>query len=216
MSEQPAATPGASTVTTGQEPTTPVTQTPAPNSAAPAAAPSIEELQATLERERKERQDANKEAQATRAKLRQLEQADEERRKAAMTEEEKIKAEVEALRGETATLKAERQSMLISSAVQSAAVKLGIVDPEAALKLLDADALKLGDDGRPTNTEDALKKLLDAKPYLLGQTGNSSTTNPGRGSAATIGEEAELRKLAYGQGASIFDFSRIQRAVGGK
>lgn len=214
MSETPAATPGASTVTPGQEPTTPVQQTPAPNSAAQAAAPSVEELQATLDRERKERQDANKEAQSIRAKLRELEKADEERRKAAMTEEEKAKAELEALRAEAASLKAERQSMLVSAAVQSAALKVGIVDPEAAIKLLDPSALKLDADGRPTNAEDALRELAKAKPYLLGQTGGSSTTNPGRGDAAAIGQEDELRSIAYRQGGSPFDFSRIQRSGG--
>lgn len=64
--------------------------------------------------------------------------------------------------------------------VMLAASRLGIVDPEAAYRLLDQSALKFDDDGAPTNTEAALRDLLKARPYLAGGTASGGATNPNR------------------------------------
>ena len=57
------------------------------------------------------------------------------------------------------------------------AAKLGIVDPDAAWKLLDKSALEYVDD-KPSNTELLLQGLLKDKPYLAG--GGSSAANPAK------------------------------------
>ena len=55
------------------------------------------------------------------------------------------------------------------------AAKLGIVDPDAAWKLLDKSALEYGADDKPLNTELLLQGMLKDKPYLAG--GGSSAAN---------------------------------------
>lgn len=59
------------------------------------------------------------------------------------------------------------------------AAKLGIVDPDAAFKLLDHSKIEYDDAGNPSNTEQLLKDLLTDKPYLSGGSGGSPA-NPGR------------------------------------
>ncbi len=61
--------------------------------------------------------------------------------------------------------------------VMLVAGKLGVVDPDAAYKLLDKSKLEYKD-GKPINTEQLLKTLLTEKPWLAG-TGTSSS-NPAK------------------------------------
>lgn len=76
---------------------------------------------------------------------------------------------------------AEKQKALSTlSDVTGKAAKLGIVDPDAAYKLLNRSALEYGDDGMPTNTESLLVALLKDKPYLAGA--GSSAMNPAKSS----------------------------------
>jgi hypothetical protein len=65
--------------------------------------------------------------------------------------------------------------------IQTEAAKLGIVDLEAALKLIDRSAIAVSDDGTVSGVEIAVKALLDAKPYLKGGTTPTigAPTNPG-------------------------------------
>jgi len=76
---------------------------------------------------------------------------------------------------------AEKQKTLSTlSDITAKAAKLGIVDPDAAYKLLNRSALEYGDDGAPTNTETLLVALLKEKPYLAG--GGASAMNPAKSS----------------------------------
>ena len=61
------------------------------------------------------------------------------------------------------------QELLQSTAIERAAVQLGIVDPEAASQLIDRSALVIGKDGQPEpeSVTAALQALTEAKPYLL-------------------------------------------------
>lgn len=56
----------------------------------------------------------------------------------------------------------------LRAAVVSEAAKRNVVDPDAALALLDRSLLEEGEDGSPTNIADAMDSLLTAKPYLVG------------------------------------------------
>ena len=76
---------------------------------------------------------------------------------------------------------AEKQKALSTlSDITAKAARLGIVDPDAAYKLLNREALEYGDDGAPTNTEALLQALLKDKPYLA--SGGSSAMNPAKSS----------------------------------
>lgn len=57
---------------------------------------------------------------------------------------------------------------LLRSAVVAEAARQNVVDPDAALALLDRDSLVLNDEGSPTNIAEAMDSLLKAKPYLVG------------------------------------------------
>lgn len=68
--------------------------------------------------------------------------------------------------------------------VQLLASRIGIVDPDAAVKLLDWSSLDYAEDGRPQDIEAALRQLIEDRPYLARQTderprqAQGSPTNP--------------------------------------
>jgi hypothetical protein len=83
--------------------------------------------------------------------------------------------------------------------VERQARKLGIVDEDAAYRLLNTSAITLDDDGKPSNIEALLKDLVKAKPYLAAQPAASSgsPTNPARtGAGASDAFTAALYKGA--------------------
>lgn len=95
------------------------------------------------------------------------------------------KSELQKAVEKTAQLEKERESWQSKQKETAAqydvalkAAKLGIVDPDAAWKLLDRSALEYGADDKPTNTEALLQGLLKDKPYLAG--GGSSAMNPAK------------------------------------
>ncbi len=61
------------------------------------------------------------------------------------------------------------KSMRITHSVTLEAMKLGVVDPEAAVKLIDSAKLKLNEAGEVTNASEVLSELIAAKPYLAGK-----------------------------------------------
>jgi hypothetical protein len=63
-------------------------------------------------------------------------------------------------------LKTER----VRVAVVSEAASKGIVDADAAYRLLDSSSLEFDDEGNPKNVSEAVTKLVEAKPYLVGDT----------------------------------------------
>lgn len=65
------------------------------------------------------------------------------------------------------------QERIISSDIQLNAAKLGIIDPDAAAKLLDWSGLEYDEDGLPTNAAALLEQLLVSKPYLRGASANA-------------------------------------------
>jgi hypothetical protein len=188
----------ASTQQAAQGSTVPVADKPA----------SLEELQRLLDAERKDRADANKEAQSMRAKLRQLEQAEAERQKASMTEQERIKAELEEARAERDRLAAQAREIVGKSAVLAAAQKAGVIDPDAVYKLL-RDDLQFGDDGTPKDIDKQIAELTKAKGYLLGQ--GTNPANPARGGAGAMTEGERLYRDARGVGFQPFDPANISR-----
>lgn len=71
------------------------------------------------------------------------------------------------------------RELKIERAVERVAGKLGAIDTEAVIKLIDKGALKIDKDGNVENAEEVVKALLEAKPFLKGS--NGSPANIGGG-----------------------------------
>lgn len=85
-------------------------------------------------------------------------------REAEMSEQEKLTEQTTTLRTELDQARAEARDLR----VQVAASKLGILDPDAAAKLLDWDTVE--DPSDPKQVVRALKTLIQERPYLAGTT----------------------------------------------
>lgn len=72
-----------------------------------------------------------------------------------------------------------------------------VVDPEAALKLLDRSTLELGEDGVPTNTASAVDALLEARPFLVSSGGGSARGNADQGARQGGKEQLSRAALAH-------------------
>jgi len=97
-------------------------------------------------------------------------------------------------------LKAER----LERAVDRAASKLGFIDPDDAVRLLDKDQIEYDDGGKPTNVEKLLKALAAAKPHLVNKkeddskgTGDKKAPpagpNPNKDAKGGLNEEEQAR-----------------------
>lgn len=173
-------------MTTGQEPQTEAGQAPAqqpePNSQEPEKfdAEYVKKLRA--------------EAAGYRKRLNDLEtkfKADED---AKLSEADQLKKRLADLEAQYKQNAVERQEQTTRYEVMLAASKLGIVDPEAAFKLLDHNALEYGENGAPINVEAALKALVTARPWLQKQeqpAGAGSPANP----AGTKGGRLTLEEV---------------------
>ena len=69
----------------------------------------------------------------------------------------------------------ERQQWRLAQAVQMHAARLGIVDVDAAGKLLDTSALEYDENGQPTNAEALLTAMLEQRPWLRGAQSTQAT-----------------------------------------
>jgi len=123
------------------------------------------------------------------AKLEEIETANQsdlekERDRAAKAEERATKIEAEA------------REIRVRAALVAEAAKPGrnIVDIDAAIALLDRDALDLDADGNPTNIASAMDSLLKAKPFLVASDGGADlgARDPGGVKQVT---EAELKTM---------------------
>jgi len=122
------------------------------------------------------------EAAENRKRLRELEakvKADED---AKLTEQERLQKRIAELEKKDSEYQQTLQERTVRYEVMLTANKLGIVDPDAAFRLLDISSLEFDEDGKPNNIEKVLKKLVSDKPYLIGSGGGSaSPTNPAQG-----------------------------------
>lgn len=122
-----------------------------------------------------------------------------------MSEQERINAELEALREKSAALEAENaqvynevQTEKIKSAVVSAAAGR-FESPEAAYQLLgEDDGITISDGGEVEGVEEALNALLEKYPFLgkKSATSRTSTANP-EDPTKSKGKTDEQRKKEY-------------------
>ena len=132
-------------------------------------------------------QKIRREAAEYRKRLRELEKALKEKEEAELSEQEKLRRRVAEYEARLAELERERQERTLQYEVKLRAAAMGIVDPDAAWRLLDLAAIEFDEDGTPTNIDEALQALVQAKPYLKGQTAPPmAPTNPPRGKRLTL------------------------------
>ena len=101
-----------------------------------------------------------------RNKLRDTEQQLAELRQAQMSDEERREARLTELASQNQALEGQVKAARLEAAVTAAAGRLDIVDPDAAVRLLDLTGVTYGEDGAPENIDTLLNGLLEARPYL--------------------------------------------------
>ncbi|MFQ5433482.1 MAG: hypothetical protein ACE5FD_01260 [Anaerolineae bacterium] len=145
---------------------------------------------------------ARREAAKYRTELRKLQEAEEKRQRAEMSEVDRLKADLEQAQQQAQQAAEQARTQLIRSAVVAEAAKAGFADPADAVQFVDPTGLAVNDDGLVDGAADAITALAEQKPYLLKQqqaASQSSPTNPAREIGSRSKEE--LRKLVYGDGA---------------
>lgn len=131
------------------------------------------------------------------------------------TLEEKLAAmeqQVQQWQQEREQFQAKMRELQARAAVLTTAARMGVVDPEAAWRLLDANTLKMGEDGQPQGVEEALRELVKAKPYLLG--GPTSAANPSTGRRADRLTREAIEKMTPEEINARWD--EVQAVLGGK
>ena len=81
--------------------------------------------------------------------------------------------------------------------VERAARRMGLVDEDAAFRLLDLDRIEFDAAGQPANIEALMQELLERRPWLgAGAFSNrASPTNPSRDGQRTLTRDA-IRRMS--------------------
>lgn len=129
---------------------------------------------AELERTRAALKAANKEAADRRKRLDTLETAEKERQQAEMTELDKTKVELDALKAANATAQASLRRAALKDAASDAAQRAGLTFAAGALADAVAlgafDELEVSESGSVAGMADAVKALHKQRPYLFAPT----------------------------------------------
>lgn len=152
----------------------------------------------TLEEALKQLAETRKEAGKYRTERNQFETELKKRTDAELSEAEKLKKQAEEATGKLTARETELRLERTERAIERAASKLGIVDPETALALIGGK-VEYGDDGKPTNIEALLTDLVKAKPFLL-----ASGAAPATGAGAPGRQRGQLTR------ADIANMTRVQ------
>lgn len=164
-----------------------------------------ERAMATIRKLRAFEKDA-KEAAKLRKEVERLTKAEDDRKKADMTEVERLKAEKGELEGKLSAAQQEAKERLLHSTVTSEAYKANFADPEDAWRMIDHSKVVVGDDGKVTGADEEIKALMTSKPYLLKKQGVGGSVNSqeGRGTSdKPVDEVKRANVLAQRFGSEI-------------
>lgn len=173
---------------------TPATGNNAPSGATPEkAALTLEEALKRLVDLEHSNLNAKEEVERHRKKLTAYEQEREAAKKATeeaqLSEIERSKKQYAELQAQHTQYQQQMQARVVRYEVERQATKLGIIDPDAAAKLLNYSELEYDEDGSPKNADKLLEKLIKNKPYLAPpaqQQQNANPTTPTTPNAPTI------------------------------
>jgi chromosome segregation ATPase len=157
---------------------------------------TVESLRAERAKLRLAVKDANKEAETRRTRLEELEKADQDRQKAALSETDRLKSELAEAQKAASVAEGRAQSERVRSAIEAVAAQLDFHKPHDAYLHIDLSQLEFDAQGNPKNVEDALKELVKVSPYLVKEPGKAAVRpalNPG-GVGAVQETIAERRK----------------------
>lgn len=157
--QEPTATEGQEPTGDGQEPTGQQGTTGSDGSQEPQSQTPEGSVDALPEWAQQIVRDARSEAAKYRTQVREYEQAQ-------LTEQERMQQRIADLEAENERLSHTARDTLVRSEVTSVASRLGVIDPEAAYRLIDVEQLSYDDDGNPTDVEAAVKELIQQRPYL--------------------------------------------------
>lgn len=200
---QAPATDAQAPATTATAVETPVTQAPATPTV------TVEALQAELDKTAKALREANKEAQAKRKRLDELEKLEVERQQASLSETEKLKAQLDKFQKDLADAKAaqeqaqaEASRTKVKATIMAQAAQLGFNDAEDAYALIDLSSVTVDGD-KISGVQEALTALAKRKPYMLKPTAprppQVNPTNPGQQASEGMTDE-QIRSTVFGSG----------------
>ena len=112
---------------------------------------------------------------------------------AQLTEQEKLEARAAEAERKAASAADQISAAMIASEVKVRASQLGIIDPDAALLLVDRANVRYSEGDGVTGVDAALTQLMEDKPYLKGQPNRAPNLNP------QSGEPAPILRLTEGQ-----------------
>ncbi len=112
-----------------------------------------------------------------RVKLKTFEDGERTRSESQLTEQQRLQKAYDELASQHQAMLTEHQETKVRSSVERQARQLGVIDEDAAVRLLDWSELDYDDAGNPTNVETLLKQLLKQRPYLV--QGNGRPANGG-------------------------------------
>jgi hypothetical protein len=108
-----------------------------------------------------------REAQGLRKRLADFETAEAKKHEAELSEAEKQTKRATELEAQLAATQAAQKEQIVRYEVMLRAASKNVVDPEAAVKLMDLSSLEFDEAGKPINIDKALDALLKQKPYLV-------------------------------------------------
>ena len=126
-------------------------------------------------------------------KATEYEKAEEQRQSDLLKEQGKWEALANHEKERAERAEAKAKEAFIENRVQIAANKLGAVDVETVLRLIDTKSLNIDESGKVLGVDEAVEKLLQEKPFL--KKGNSVTLGSGFSPADSTGKKFKLSQL---------------------
>jgi len=117
----------------------------------------------------------------------------EKHQRAQMTEAEKARAERDDATRRATELEAQLRETRLRSRFETAALKAGAIDIEAAFKLANTASLKVKDDGSIEGLDQALAELKKSRPWLFAQQ-RTSTGTPGGATAGSSTPQDQMNQ----------------------
>lgn len=119
------------------------------------------------------------EAANLRKRLRELEDQKRQMDEAKLSETERLQKRLAELERKEIEYQQSLQARTLEYEVKLQAAQLGIVDAEAAYRLINLAEIEFDDSGKPVNVDRVLRELISTKPYLVGSY-QMSPTNPAK------------------------------------